>query len=118
MENVTLSKAKNGLSSFFSKITSGWEEGLSTVGREILPVWVANQLDLQSTDQLKNPTINQSWLPKKLTDEYQSIQNTMGAANDYARLKQPLFSIGGFEVNSLMLIGFAGALLVGYLVMK
>jgi len=118
MENVTLSKATKGLSSFFSKITSGWEEGLSTVGKDILPIWVANQLDLQSKDQLKDPTINQSWIPKKLTDEYKSIQNTMEAANDYAKLKQPLFSIVGFEVNSLMLIGFAGALLLGYMVMK
>lgn len=115
MESATVAKPKGGWSSFFSKISTGLSEGLGTISKEILPVWTANQLGLQSENQLKDPTVNQIWLPESLQDQWFSIQNTMGAANDYATLKKPLFTIGSFKVNALMVSGAVLVVLIGYL---
>lgn len=119
MQNATISKVKSGWNNFFGNISSGLSEGLHTVGKEVLPVWAANQLGMQTQDQLENATINRNWLPASLTDkwgdQWQSIQNSMGAADDYATLKKPLFTVGGVRINALVVAGFLSVLLIGYL---
>lgn len=48
-----------GASGFFSSLVDSVGTGLNKVGSDVLPIWAANQLGVQSRNQLNQDTINQ-----------------------------------------------------------
>lgn len=45
-------------SGFFSTVSAGLAEGLSRVSSELIPIWAADQLGVQSSDQLNDTTFD------------------------------------------------------------
>jgi hypothetical protein len=52
-------------SDFFNSLTSGLSQGIQTIGSELLPRWTAQQLDVQSKDQLDQATFEPIWAPPR-----------------------------------------------------
>jgi len=91
---------------FFGNIASAFETGVSKIGSEILPNWVANQASGQKTDKLLNTTYQQD--PATPRVEGQSIQDTApvsGFQKVVADLKIGNIGTGGLLIMGLILIG-------------
>lgn len=76
-EHAALASLSGGNDGFFSSISEGISEGISKIGSDVLPVWAANQLKVQSNDQLAAPTFNPGAAPPRNND---ALRTTTGVA--------------------------------------
>lgn len=90
---------------FFSSIKGSIASGADKLFNEIVPVWVANELQVQTQDQLKNPVYNSEFAEPKLSN-YPST--TESATNQKAGL---LFD--NVNVSGTALLGVAVAAVIG-----
>lgn len=87
---------------FFESFGRSLGEGLSRVNREVLPVWVGQQLGLQRRDQLAQPV----FVPIQRRSETANLQG--------GEAREALFDIGSIEGGTLaaIVIGVAALVLV------
>lgn len=97
---------------FFGNIASAFETGISKVGSEILPNWVASQAARQSGDQLLDTTYQQN--PDTPRVEQQAIQDgALIPASDVT-----LFKLGSFNFTGGQLLLMGGVLIALIIVLK
>lgn len=68
MATAKAGKADNNFFSSFTATLNDVASNLSSTAQQILPVWSSFTQRQQSRDQLAQPTVNQSALPKSLND--------------------------------------------------
>ena len=104
MSEATTAK-KMGSDGFWSNVKGGFGEGLSRVGKELLPVWAAKELKQQTTDQLASPTANLSKNKPRIND---GLETTTQSAT------KPVM---GLPFNALQITMIAGAFLFGIILL-
>lgn len=110
----TISDVSNPVSSFFSSMFEGLQQGARTIGSEILPNWVAGELNQQKQDLLNQDTFDPKYAQWRL--DQSAVEN---AQTPTAPVKpvwfdgSSLLSVSGNAGNILMIgIIALGALLV------
>jgi len=64
--NSSTSATSGGTDGWFSEILSGISAGVSKVASEVLPVWAANELNVQSTDQIYRNMYDWDYSPPRV----------------------------------------------------
>ena len=114
---TTIAKRFKGFgSAFFGAVSSGLQEGVATIGEDVLPIWVTQQLGVQMKDQLRAPTFN----PNTAKPRVEAVSGgTRRTALATAQTAQPgavqdvgSVSFGGLSQNQLLLAGGGVLLLV------
>jgi len=98
--------------SFWGNVSSGFGQGLGSIGSNILPVWTAQQLGTQQEDQLRRSTFNPSTAPPR---NNQSQPTTSGPAQTNYQQAQPrdVGVSGQFNVDFWTTLGLAAVGIVG-----
>ena len=109
MSNATGAGSTGG-DGFFSNIGKSFAEGLSTIGRDILPVWAAAQLRKRAERDTGRPTFDPSQAPPRNDD---GIQTTGGPARTGTVGNALGFDIGGLTLSPAMLLAIVAAVGVG-----
>lgn len=111
MPELSTASASSGSDGFFSKITEGFAEGASKIGKDLLPVWVAGQIRQESEDQLKNPVYDENAAPPRLnpdgagtTGGVSQTTNSQIVSGSGFRLSMPVLLLTG---AALLIIGLA-----------
>lgn len=94
---------------FFGNIASAFETGISKIGSEILPNWVASQASRQSGDQLLDTTYQQDPNTPRMEGQ-QAVQTVdgeplTGFQKVVADLKIGSIGTGGLLIMGLILVG-------------
>lgn len=106
--------ATGGSNGFISDIFGpGFQAGWDRIGSDLLPIWAADQLRVQSQDQLAQPTFDASKAPPRNNDGMRSTTDPVAAPAADAPRMQP--SNDSAMWMPLVLIG---AVLVGLAVIK
>lgn len=61
----------SGENGFIATVSEGFAEGFATLGSQVLPMWTAREFDLQTFDQLRNPTFDPAFADIRLDDLFQ-----------------------------------------------
>lgn len=67
---------------FFSQVKEAFGEGISTIGRDLLPIWAAGQLEEQSRSRLDQPTYNSNGkgARRRIDDGQRSTNDPIGSS--------------------------------------
>lgn len=102
MFNNTTSNGEG--SDFWSTVSSGAGEGISTLFSDILPSYAAGQLKMQKTDQLSQPTYDPRYAPMRINDGMvTTADNTARRVGPPANDNTKLYIAGGVVVGVLAL---------------
>lgn len=102
MFNNTTSNGEG--SDFWSTVSSGAGEGISTLFSDILPSYAAGQMKMQRTDQLSNPTYDPRYAPMRLNDGMvTTADNTARSAGPPSKNNKVLYIAGGIAVGLVVL---------------
>ena len=96
--STTASRNGSGGNGFWSNVSSGLGEGLGKIGGQILPIWAAKELKIQSSDQLNQSTFDQNALPPgaRLDDQRRTTGESPNQKADDTLL--------GFDKTAVMII--------------
>jgi len=101
MPDTPTGVSSGGSNGFFSQMAStvaeGLGEGLSTIGRDILPVWTANELGLQTQDQLSDSTFSRPQSPPRVDSPTTQTSEQGGESP----------GVFGVDTQTLLIIGAA-----------
>ena len=102
--------SRGGLDGFFGNVMGSIEKGADKIFNQVLPVWTAKELNLQSNDQLNQSLFNQETAPP-----------TMGnypATTESARPVKTGFLFDNVNVSGGAVLGVAVAVVVGLIIAK
>ncbi len=109
MSNATGAGSTGG-DGFFSNIGKSFAEGLSTIGKDILPVWAADQLRKRSERDTGRPTFDAKQAQPRNDD---GIETTSGPARTGTVGNALGFDVGGLTLSPAMLLAIVAAVGVG-----
>jgi hypothetical protein len=107
-------------SEFFNSLTTGLSQGIQTIGSELLPTWTAQQLDVQSEDQLDQSTFEPKWAPPKAGGyNYTTIADQEGGEpkTDKTLLDTYQENLVNMSTSTALILGI-GLVIAGYTVYK
>jgi len=108
-ESTMVAAGTNPANSFFSRVFESLESGISRVASDIMPNWVAGQLDMQKVDQLNNSTY--SYVPGSRQDS--AVQTGAAVAgSEKPFLQRTFMDIGTMQITGGTIM-IAGALFIG-----
>jgi hypothetical protein len=106
-------KSKKGIgggSGFFSQVASGLGQGLGRLASDVLPRWTAQQLEVQSTDQLNRSTFNRRESPRRMGG---FAQTTGGSTTQTPETKSAgLVDLNISTTSAMLLVGVAFAVVM------
>jgi len=104
--STTASRNGSGGNGFWSNVSSGLGEGIGKIGGQLLPIWAAKELEIQSVDQLNDTTFNNDFLPPsaRLDDQ----RRTTGDSPT----QKPDDTLFGFDKTAMMIVA-GGLVLAG-----
>ena len=112
MFSAGTSSINGGDDGFFSNVAGSVEQGLSTIGSELLPIWAAQQLGIQSKPAVDKPNFDPAAAPPRINDGMQTtagpavtvqVQSAKAMPDKIAGVPTPVVLVGG--IVGLVLIG-------------
>ena len=110
-ESTVVAAGTNPATDFFSRVFESLETGISRVATDVLPNWVAGQLDMQRVDQLNDTTYVYTG-EKRLDSPVQTGADVPEAQKPF--LQRTFADIGNVQITGGTLM-IAGALFIGIL---
>jgi len=99
---MSVSKKPGAKNSFISDLKEGFSAGLKKIGSDVLPTWTAKQLDIESKDQLAQPTFDRtsSAVPRR----QDALLDSVSKAGINGSRMSPALLAAGAGVTALVLI--------------
>lgn len=117
--NSPTSGPRNVFSEFFGKVTSGIGEGISRLGSEVMPVWVASELELQTKDQLARVMFDPEGRPAPIRIEGPATIGYAGTSpGDEDFFRKVWLNLGGLHITGGGLLVMVGIGLSAAYVLK
>jgi len=110
---------RDAWSEFFGQVTSGVGKGMERLGAEVLPNWVASELELQEKDQLQRTLFDPEGRPAPVRIEGPATIGLAGTTPEGESFFQKTFlDLGTLQITGGGLLIMAGVLLGSVFVLK